>query len=297
MRFNRLRLRLTDKKNLKGYLYIAPFLIGFLAFFLIPLYQTIVFSLNELKIVPTGYTTTFVGVENYNKILFVDPDFVPILTDTLVNTAIDIPAILIFSFFIAVVLNQKFTGRTFVRLIFFLPVILTSGVVVQMELNDVMNQALVREAEFMLGGQHFVSFLLQLKLPAGFIQYIVTLVDRISLVIEASAIPILIFLAGLQSVPTDLYEVADVEGITGWEKFWMITFPLVSPMILTNAVFIIINSFTSPRNDMVLFIADNAWSRGGYGVSAAMAIIYFAAIAIILATVVSIISRRIVYMK
>lgn len=293
----RFRLSLTQKKNARGYLYIAPFIIGFLAFFLIPLYQTVMFSLSELKIVTTGYTTTYVGLDNYHRVFFVNPDFVPTLTNTIINTAIDIPAVLIFSFFIAVVLNQRFPGRTLARLIFFLPVILTSGVVVQMELNDVMNQALVQDAEFMFGGEHFVSFLLQLKLPVGLIQYIVRIVDRIPLVIEASAIPILIFLAGLQSIPNDLYEVADVEGITGWEKFWMITFPLISPMILTNAVFIVINSFTSPRNEMVKFIGDNTWSQGGYGVSAAMAIVYFAAIALLLGIIVVIVSRRVIYMK
>lgn len=293
----RFRLSLTQKKNARGYLYIAPFIIGFLAFFLIPLYQTVMFSLSELKIVTTGYTTTYVGLDNYHRVFFVNPDFVPTLTNTIINTAIDIPAVLIFSFFIAVVLNQRFPGRALARLIFFLPVILTSGVVVQMELNDVMNQALVQDAEFMFGGEHFVSFLLQLKLPVGLIQYIVRIVDRIPLVIEASAIPILIFLAGLQSIPNHLYEVADVEGITGWEKFWMITFPLISPMILTNAVFIVINSFTSPRNEMVKFIGDNTWSQGGYGVSAAMAIVYFAAIALLLGIIVVIVSRRVIYMK
>ncbi|HOB91355.1 MAG: sugar ABC transporter permease [Bacillota bacterium] len=291
------KLGLTTKKSLKGYLYVSPFLIGFFAFFLIPLIQTVVFSLSELKIVTTGYTITPVGLDNYNTALFVDPDFVPTLTNTVINTLIDIPAILIFSFFIAVVLNQKFRGRTLARLIFFLPVILTSGVVAQMEINDVMNQALVQDAEFMLGGQHFVSFLLGLNLPPAFVQYIVTVVDRIGPVIEASAIPILIFLAGLQSIPPDLYEVADVEGITGWEKFWMITFPLVSPMILTNAIFIIINSFTSPRNEMVRFIGENTWSRGGYGVSAAMALLYFLSIGAILALVVLVTSRRVVYLE
>ena len=115
--------------------------------------------------------------------------------------------------------------------------------------------------------------------------------------IEASAIPILIFLAGLQSVPTDLYEAADVEGITGWERFWMITFPLVSPMILVNAVYIIIDSFTSYRNEMVVFIADNAWSRGGYGVSVAMSMLYFLAIAVILGIIVGVFSKRVVYIK
>lgn len=291
------RLGLATRKNLQGYLYVSPFLIGFFAFFLVPLFQTISFSLRELKIVATGYTTNPVGLANFRQALLVDPDFVPTLTTTMINTIIDIPAILIFSFFIAVVLNQEFKGRALARLIFFMPVILTSGVVVQMELNDVMNQALVREAEFMLGGQYFVNFLLGLNLPPAFINYIVTVVDRIGPVIEASAIPILIFLAGLQSVPRDLYEVADVEGITGWEKFWMITFPLVSPMILTNAVFIIVNSFTSPRNEIVSFIAENTWSRGGYGVSAAMSLVYFTATAAILVIVVLITGRRVVYLK
>lgn len=291
------RLGLAARKSLQGYVYVSPFLLGFFAFFLIPLFQTISFSLRELKIVAAGYTTNPVGLDNFRQALLVDPDFVPTLTTTMINTIIDIPAILIFSFFMAVVLNQEFKGRALARLIFFLPVILTSGVVVRMELNDVMNEALVREAEFMLGGEYFVNFLLGLNLPPAFINYIVTVVDRIGPVIEASAIPILIFLAGLQSVPRDLYEVADVEGITGWEKFWMITFPLVSPMILTNAVFIIVNSFTSPRNEIVTFIAENTWSRGGYGVSAAMSLVYFAAIAVILAVIVLATARRVIYLK
>ncbi|NLM40264.1 MAG: sugar ABC transporter permease [Firmicutes bacterium] len=291
------KLGLMEKRNLKGYLYISPFLIGFLCFFLIPIVQAVVFSFSELKIVPTGYTTTFVGLDNYHRILFVDPDFVPILTNTIINTIVDIPAILIFSFFIAVVLNQRFIGRSFVRMVFFMPVILSAGVVIKMEMNDIMNQAMVQEASFMMGGEYFLNLLLQLRLPAGFIQYIVAVVNRIPLVIEASAIPILIFLAGLQSVPTDLYEAADVEGITGWERFWMITFPLVSPMILVNAVYIIIDSFTSYRNEMVVFIADNAWSRGGYGVSVAMSMLYFLAIALILGIIVGVFSKRVVYIK
>lgn len=293
----RFRIGLTKKKDLTGLLYISPFLVGFLVFFLIPMVQAVVFSFSELKIVPTGYTTAFVGLENYRKILFVDPDFVPIFVDTIINTIVNIPAILIFSFFIAMVLNQEFFGRSFVRMVFFLPVILSAGVIIKMEMNDIMNQAMVQEASFMLGGEQFLNLLLQLRLPSGFIRYIVAVVNRIPLVIEASAIPILIFLAGLQSVPIDLYEAADVEGITAWEKFWMITFPLVSPMILTNTIYIIIDSFTSYRNEMVVFIGENAWSRGGYGVSVSMSMLYFLAIAVILGIIVAILSKRVIYIK
>ncbi|MEJ6951464.1 carbohydrate ABC transporter permease [Natronospora cellulosivora (SeqCode)] len=291
------KLSLKQKKSLMGYVYTAPFIIGFLLFFAYPFYQAIVFSLNELQITQFGYELVFVGLENYDHALLVDPDFVQVLTDSFLRLITHVPAIIIFSFFVANILNQKFRGRFLARLVFFLPVIITSGIIIQMEMQDMMTQEFVENVDFMLGGATLESLLLQLQMPEGFAQYIIDIVDQIPEIIEASAIPILIFLAGLQSIPSRLYEAADIEGATGWEKFWKITCPLLSPLFITNIVFIIVSSFTSVRNPIVNFINDAAWGGAGYGVSVAMSVIYFAVIAITLTISLGIISKKVFYMK
>ena len=141
------------------------------------------------------------------------------------------------------------------------------------------------------------DFLLQLKLPQGLLLYIIQGVEKVTEVIRASGIQILIFLAGLQSIPKSLYEAADVEGATGWENFWMITLPLLSPLILTNIVYTIVDFFISPSNPMIDFIQTNAFGGAGYGVSMAMSWIYFLVVGVILFITIGIISKNVFYME
>jgi ABC-type sugar transport system permease subunit len=135
-----------------------------------------------------------------------------------------------------------------------------------------------------------------LKLPEGLLTYIVQGSERISEIIRSSGIQILIFLAGLQSIPSSLYEVAKIEGATGWESFWMVTLPLLSPLIVTNIVYSIIDFFTAPSNELVNFIQDNTFGGAGYGVSMAMSWLYFVLVGIFLLLTAGLISRKVVYM-
>src|SRR5690606_38543849 len=118
------------KKAWAGYVFILPWIIGFIAFFAKPVIQSILFSLQDVKMAPGGFTATFVGFDNYSYMLFRDPLFVRQLIQSLENVLYEVPIVIMFSLFIAVILNQSFRGRTFMRAIFFLPVIVTSGVVI-----------------------------------------------------------------------------------------------------------------------------------------------------------------------
>ncbi|MFW5987860.1 MAG: carbohydrate ABC transporter permease [bacterium] len=293
------KFSLTKRKKYSGYLWISPFLIGFIFVYLAPIIQSIQFSLSEVEVLSHGFQLNFVGFKNFSYAFFVDPEFLRILVETIIEVIAEIPAIIIFSFFLANILNQKFRGRLFFRVIFFLPVILTAGVLYELEQNDLMMQAMQYGAEGeteILGEAMARDFLLDLHLPEAFLEYIIALTERIPDIINASAIPILIFLAGLQSIPSSLYEGAKIEGATSWEIFWKITFPLISPLFLTNIIFIIINSFTTPGNELVGHIDNTAWGQGIYGVSVAMSLIYFICIGIILMFLGWVIEKKVVYM-
>ena len=292
-----IRLSLKDQQAIAGYIFVLPFVIGFVFFFLYPFIQAIQFSLSDLKVTPTGYTLTYLGLENYRKALFVHPTFVRNLVGVLGKMCLEVPVIVAFSFFAAVLLSQNFRGRTLARVIFFLPVILGSGIVLRIEQWDLMHSLLETGAADGGGmfGPQVAEFLTQFRLPEAMVTYIVSAVEQIPTIIRSSGIQIVIFLTGLESIPSSLYEASEIEGASGWENFWMITFPMMTPMILTNVVFSIIDSFTAPSNTVVTMIQEGAFANLGFGQSMAMTIMYFAAIAVVLAVVMRMISKGVFY--
>lgn len=295
------RLTLMRKRAIAGYIFTLPFILGVTLFFAIPIVQSIIFSLSELEITYQGFNLHYVGLENYRHALFVNAEFVRTLIESTSRILVNIPVVLIFGFFAANLLNQKFKGRTLARTVFFLPVILSSGVIVQMTQSDLMHSVVDTQLESlsgtMLAGKTIVRFLLRMQLPMELITYTIDAINRMPEIIEAAAIPILVFLAGLQGIPSSLYEAASIEGATGWETFWKVTFPLLSPLFMTNIVYIIVDSFTSVRNPVVSFIQNAAWGGGGYGISVAMVWIYFAVVFAILGITFWIVGRRVVYIE
>jgi ABC-type sugar transport system permease subunit len=299
---DRFRLTLQRRESLAGYMFTLPFAIGFVLFFVRPFVQSVVFSMSELAIVPRGYELIPVGVGNYRYSLFVHLTFVRTFVDQMVRMITEVPAVITFSFFAAVMLNQKFRGRMLARVIFFLPVILNAGIVLRIEQTDYIT-SVMSTADGGAGGGIFSmaalsGFFMQLRLPQGLLTYIMNAADALAAIIRASGIQILIFLAGLQSIPTSLFEAAEVEGATKWESFWKITFPMLSPLLLTNVVYTIIDSFTSPSNALVELIRNTAFGGGaGYGVSTAMACLYFLAVSVVMVIAIAIISPRVYYQQ
>lgn len=300
---HRFRLSLRSRDALLGYLFTMPFLLGFIFLFLYPFIQSIQFSLSELVITGDGYELLWLGLDNYYTALFINADFPRLLVENALAMLRDVPLILIFSFFASMLLNQKFKGRLIARIVFFLPVIMGADIVLTMESADYMSTFLdssiaVEEevATSLFSRGQLVSLLMYLKLPEQLLTYIVAGSTQISEIIRASGVQILIFLAGLQGISPSLYEVAKMEGASGWESFWLVTFPLLSPLIVTNIVYTIIDFFTSPTNELVGFIQDNMFGGAGYGVSAAMSWIYFGMVVLFLVLTAGLISRKVVYM-
>lgn len=293
-------LKLKQKINFAGYVFTLPLIIGFLLFFLYPFILSISFSLSELKISSDGYELVFVGISNYHEIIMINPRFMEVFVNTILRTISDVPLVLGFSFFAAALLNQQFKGRVLARAIFFLPVILAAGVIREMEQIDLMT-ALLTSSEGAMGEDSFFSFqtmqsfLLGLRLPEALLNYILHALDHIPEIINRSGIQILIFLAGLQSIPSALYESAVIDGATAWEKFWKITFPLLTPLIMVNIVYTIVDFFTAADNELMQMINRVTFGGAGYGLGTAMSWLYFIFIIIFLGLIGFFISRKVFY--
>lgn len=292
-------LNLTRKRAAMGYLFVLPFIIGLITFFLVPLVQSFIFSLNKLEVAEGGYRLIPMGFQNYNRALRVHASYVRDLWESVQYMIANVPLIIIFSFFAANLLNQKFKGRSLARAIFFLPVIVTSGVMLVVDSGDLLQSSLgmtqTDGTEGAFRAVELARLLLQTRLSERFIDYIIGAVDAIYDIVSASGVQILVFLAGLQSISPSLFEASNIEGATGWENFWKITFPMVSPLILVNTVYTIIDLLTNSSNTVMELIRDTAFASQDYGMSSAMAWIYFAAILLIVGLVMWIVSKLVFY--
>lgn len=298
------RLTLRGKEAVAGYLFAIPFLVGFFGLFLPMIIKSIQFSFSNMSVEQNGYVLTKAannGLEHYIRALTIDPKFNLQLLGAVKDMAVNVPLIIIFSFFAANLLNQKFRGRGIARSIFFFPVILTSGIVLGIEASDLLQSTLGPEGMLSADDANTVfnvaGFLLNYtNLPSGIVMYLSQAVLGIYDIVIASGVQILIFLAGLQGISPSLYEASNMEGATAWENFWKITFPMISPLILVNAVYTIIDSFTSANNELMEAIKNTIFSDVKYGYGSAMAWIYFAIIAVVICVVGGIIGKRVFYM-
>ena len=293
---------LHKKRIRQGYLFILPWLIGFVFFYVKSLVQAVQFSMSELTVQPVGgYTLKFVGFDNFIYAFREDPQFKQVLTSSIGNMLIDVPLIIFFSLFMALLLNKKFKGRTIVRAIFFLPVILNAdAVTAAMSMSRAMmsggiSTSAVETASTAqsIGVDYYVNLLSSLALPEAVLHYIVGAVERISDIITASGVQIIIFIAALQSIPGSMYEVAKIEGATTYETFWKVTFPMVMPHIITNVVYTVVDSFVD--SEVVDLAYKTAFDQMKYGRSAAFSLISMVITIAILLLVVKLIQKRTFY--
>lgn len=285
-----------------GYVFISPFIIGFFFMFLIPLIQSVRFSFSTLTVGQGGYTLTDSGWSHYQYLLTVNTDFRQNLLSSFSSLLTSVPVVVIFSFFAANLINRKFFGRTFVRSVFFIPVILASGVIMKLEAGDIllngMNDPGTASAMLTESATQYANLtkiLSSLGIGESVIRFITATAEGIYDVIIASGVQIIIFLSGLQSISPSIYEAAEMEGASGWETFWKITFPMVSPLILVNTIYSIIDCFISSRNVVMQDIQEAMVTAVNYGQASAMAWLYFIPIIVVMLLVGAIISRQVFY--
>nr|MBQ5811521.1 sugar ABC transporter permease [Clostridia bacterium] len=300
---------LDKRKANAGWFFVAPFLIGFILVYLPIIIDSISFSFYEIDPVRTGgFRLTPVGFGNYHKALFENPDFVKTLITGIKQLVLEVPSIVIFSLFIAVLLNDKIAGRAAFRAILFVPVILSTGLIESisashnlmgfMDASGGIDDGTGQSAAAQLSAAIDLEALFaNMKVGTGLVEYVAGAVDSISTIVNRSGVQILIFLAGLQSISPAIYESCRMDGATAWETFWKITFPMISPMILVNAVYTIIDAFTSESN-AVMRLIDSVYSQpDGNVLSSAMAWMYFLIVILILAAVAGIMSAFVFYQR
>lgn len=291
---------LQKRKAIAGYLFILPFIIGFLAFMVKPFFQSLYMSLCDVQVGPDGFTNVYIGIKNFVEAFTVDLTFTRLLTEELSRMAINVPAIIVFSFFAALLLNQEFKGRAFVRGVFFLPVILSSGVILGVEYdNPIMAQ--MRDV-IELEGATGVSITDTIKevlnvsgVGNSVFKVVFDIIDGIYDVVLASGIQIIIFLSGLQTISKSMYEAASIEGCTSWESLWKITFPMISPLLLVNLVYTIVDFCMRTDNQVIKKIQEIMLAKLSYGPASAMAWIYFGIVMAIIGLTSFILSKVVYY--
>ena len=287
----------SQRRSRRGWLFCLPFLIGFALFFLVPMLQSVQYAFSSLQITQDGLVLKFVGLKNFTDALFADSKYIRTIAETLGTMLVQTAIIIMFSLFIAIILNQKFRGRTLARVIFFLPVIIMSGAIIEILSTDYLSSQIMsgETSSGLLQGIGSYEILLSMGIPYQLVETVIPYVYDIFNLVWNAGVQILIFLAGLQTVPKQLYESASLEGCTAWESFWKITFPLMSPMIFMNLIYSIIDFSTTSTNPVIQLV--NAQTANmNFGYAAGLTWMYLLVVLAVVGMVYWLLSRRIVYM-
>ena len=305
---------LDKKKARAGWIFVLPFLIGFIVIYFPIVFESLKSSLFYSYKENGAFVHEFNAFKSYYE-AFVNPlaqvnneTFAQVLFRGIGDILLDIPMILLFSLFMAVLLNQKMVGRAAFRAIFFVPVILATGIIDAIDASSVLdtstNAGSIDDGSGgSAAGQIVDAVDMQrlfngISVTDGMLSYVMGAINDIFSIVNRSGVQMLIFLAGLQSISPAIYESVQIDGATAWETFWKITFPMISPMILVNAVYTVIDSFTA-ENEVMRFITaiSTEIPKMGAAISAAMSWIYFLMVIAILGVLVAVLSMYTFYQK
>ena len=283
--------RLFEKRSRYGYIFILPLILGVLFIFIPNIVKTFMYSLSEID-AANGFQLNYKGFNYYKEALAEDPKFIPLLFSNLQSLLINIPIIIIYSLFIATLLNQKFKGRAIARVIFFIPVLLATGVLARTDSVAIQYGSAVIDTGVSSGGgiADVSVWLSSMNFPKFLIDIVTNAVGNIYNIARSSGLQIFIFLAGLQEIPNSVYEAASIEGCSKWELFWKITFPMIAPQIAVNAIYTIAVSATE-NNGLLSYSNSLAFSEGRYALATAMNILYLIALGVFVLIVLIIIKK------
>lgn len=309
--------RITHKqeKVVFGILFLSPWIIGLVFIFFSAILDSLLYSVSTVHFISgnasaadvrtfidglsgfafrkSGVILEWVGLANYRYALLEHGTFNRVLVDSVIEIGLNLPIIVIFSLLVAVMLNTRFRGNVFARAVFFLPVIIASdAITTALSQATLLQDSMSGTEDSVFGNFQFQTFLLESGLSQSIVTFLSDTVNQIFQVISYSGVQILIFLAGIQSIPNHLYEAAKIEGANAYESFWKITMPMVSPHILTVGIYTIVDGFVrAPITTLILDLKDNLL----YGYSASMAWIYFVIVMLIIGLFLALMNRLVFY--
>ena len=301
---------LDIKKARAGWIFVLPFILGFVLIYIPIIFDSIKYSFNEIDIlVGGGYKLEWVGWKNYSDALLVDTSYVTTLVSGLKQLIMDIPCIVLFSLFIAIILNQKIAGRAAFRAIFFIPVILSTGLIADIDAQNSLSSYMsdssgiddgsgqTSTASEIISVMDVERLFDNMMVGTEIVTYVVGMVNNIFNIVNRCGVQMLIFLSGLQSISPAIYESCSIDGASGWESFWKVTLPMVSPMILVNTIYTIIDAFTSQDNRVMSYIASVYEQADGNVLSSAMSWMYFLIVILIIAAASGLLSAFVFYQR
>ncbi len=273
-------LTLKRRESLNGYLFLLPWLIGTAALFIYPIIYSFRLSFSTI-ISATENIFEFTGPQLYVKAVTGDARYLSHYITNISTMMQTVPFVNVFSLIIAVMLNRKFKGRALFRAIFFLPVILGAGFAMSQLMSQGVNQEAMETVKEMIIPREVAIYIgaEATKLISGFL-------DLVSTILWKSGVPIIIYLAALQGVPTSLYEAARVDAAGEWESFWLITLPMISPNILLNLVYTVIDSFNASGNVLLMYINEVSFGKNpDFPYASAMSWLFFLWIIVLIAVI------------
>ncbi len=274
-------------KSRYGWLFISTWLIGVVLFFAIPIIQSLIYSFSQMTLTADGVNTVWVGLKNYNYIINEHTSYLNWLSRSITSFLYSLPIIVILSLILAILLNQKFRGRLFFRALYFMPVIIATGVVIDL-ISGMAGGDLTSSSanESVSGGMFSVQDIVAiLDLPVQVADFVQKIISNIFDLIWNSGVQTILFLAGLQSIPTTLYEASKVEGATKWEEFWFITFPMLSNVTLLVLVYTMVEIFVSKSTVVVAHVYD-LMRAAVYDQTSAMMWFYFLCVGAVMGLIV-----------
>ena len=306
---------LIERRNRCGWIFILPFIIGVILIYAGVIYESFIYSFAQYNAIPAikggGYSLTWVGFDNFAEQLMATVDdegktFIELIFTSFAQQIIDIVIIIMLSLFVAVLLNQKMIGRTAFRAIFFIPVVVGAGIIAKIDgvgntilesmmSTDGIDMGTANDTGNIVSAMDMTMMLQGLGIGGSIVTILTDLVNNIYNIVNRSGVQMLIFLSGLQSISPSIYESCQMEGATAWETFWKITFPMISPMILVNAFYTIIDSFTAESNEVMQAIIAISPDGVPSGLQSAAAWTYFAVVIVALGLVALIFKNFVFY--
>jgi ABC-type sugar transport system permease subunit len=293
----RARLSYERKKGLAGLLFIAPWILGVTWFFIYPMITAVGYIFYNVQIGEGKAEWEYVGLSNIRYVFLEDPDNVRMVVTSFLSTMGEVALILAFSIFIAIILSQRFKGRTAARAVFALPIIVSSGILLSLFRGNLFISSVVSATESTVFQSAALEMsMLKLGLDPSIVGRVKDMVANILDLIWKFGVQTLLFLSGIQSIPRHLYEVCAIEGANSWEAFWKVTFPLLGPFIMLNTVYSIIDAFTFYSNPVMIKV-ESYFSRLAFSSSTTLTVFYCLYVLLLTGVVVGLLSRRIYYVE